>query len=57
MCHRAYRGHHYDLARKMSTYLADFVRYHDPNGYDDDGSRMDEWKNATENGLNIIRFA
>ena len=57
MCHRAYRGHHYDLARRMSNYLADFVKDHDPNGFDDDGSRMDEWKNATEDDLNIIRFA
>lgn len=56
MCHRPYRGHHYDLARKMSTYLADFVKDHDPNGVDDDGSRLEEWKYADTDGLNIIRF-
>ncbi len=56
MCHRPYRGRHYDLARKMAGYLAGFVRDHDPNGPDDDGSALDEWKCATKDDLNIIRF-
>lgn len=56
MCSRPYRGHHYDLARRMSNYLADFVKNHDPNGVDDDGSRMEEWKSATKDDLNVIRF-
>ena len=40
----------------MAGYLADFVRDHDPNGPDDDGSALDEWKCATKDDLNIIRF-
>lgn len=57
MCHRPYRGRHYDLARRMANYLADFVKVHDPNGFDDDGSRMEEWKCAAGDDLNIIRFS
>ncbi len=56
MCHRPYRGRHYDLARKMANYLAAFVKDHDPNGPDDDGSRMEEWKCASGDDLNLIRF-
>ena len=43
-CWRPFRGRHYDLARLMSNYLADFVKTGDPNGKDDDGEPMPAWK-------------
>ncbi|MBO4864250.1 MAG: carboxylesterase family protein [Eubacterium sp.] len=43
-CWRPFRGRHYDLARKMANYFADFVKAHDPNGVDDDGKEMAGWK-------------
>lgn len=43
-CWRPFRGRHYELARLMSNYWANFCRTGDPNGEDDDGSRMPEWK-------------
>ena len=41
---RPFIGHHYDLARKMCTYWANFVKTGNPNGYDQDGSPLSEWK-------------
>ena len=55
-CHRAYRGHHYDLSRIMANYLAEFVKHHDPNGIDDDGSQMPEWKKADPDDLHTKLF-
>ena len=43
-CWRPFRGRHYDLARQMANYLANFVKTGDPNGVDDDGTTMPEWK-------------
>jgi para-nitrobenzyl esterase len=56
MCHRPFRGKHYELARRMSNYLAGFVKYHKPCGNDDDGSKMADWKCAVQGSLNIMRF-
>jgi carboxylesterase type B len=36
MCWRPFGGDHFMLARKMSDYLANFVKYHDPNGAEND---------------------
>lgn len=46
-CSRPFRGRHYDLARQMCTYWANFIRTGDPNGCDDDGSALPEWKPYT----------
>ena len=43
-CWRPFDGHHYDLARKMCNYFADFARTGDPNGKDADGTDMPEWR-------------
>jgi len=43
-CWRPFRGRHYDLARQMANYLANFVKTGNPNGVDDDGTTMPEWK-------------
>ncbi len=42
-CTRPYVGRHYDLARQMSNYWANFVKTGNPNGCDRDGKRMPEW--------------
>jgi para-nitrobenzyl esterase len=47
-CWRPFRGPHYDLARIMCNYWANFVKSGDPNGQDDDGTPMPEWPAYTE---------
>lgn len=42
-CWRPFQGPHYDLARFMCNYLANFVKCGDPNGLDNDGVPMTEW--------------
>ncbi len=47
-CWRPFQGRHYDLARMMCNYFANFIRSGDPNGPDADGSPMPEWIPYTE---------
>ncbi len=42
-CWRPFVGKHYDLARLMCNYWANFIRSGDPNGVDADGSDMPQW--------------
>lgn len=42
-CSRAYQGRHYDLARYMCNYFANFIKTGNPNGKDADGSMMKQW--------------
>lgn len=46
---RPFRGHHYDLARKVSSYWVNFVKTGDPNGTDNFGDPLPEWRSFTEN--------
>ena len=55
-CWRPMRGRHFDLARQMANYFADFVKTGDPNGKDDDGSDMPEWKSFDAEEQNVITF-
>ncbi len=43
-CWRPFTGKHYDLARQMCNYWANFIRSGDPNGKDSDGSDMPRWE-------------
>ena len=43
-CWRPMRGRHFELARQMGNYLASFVKTHDPNCIDNDGTQMPVWK-------------
>ncbi len=43
-CWRPFTGKHYDLARQMCNYWANFIKSGDPNGLDEDGTPMPEWK-------------
>ncbi len=55
-CWRPFVGKHYDLARKMCNYWANFIRSGNPNGKDADGSDMPLWKPFTEDDPNRICF-
>ncbi len=47
-CWRPFKGKHYDLARLMCNYWANFVKCGDPNGKDADGEDMPLWKPYTD---------
>ncbi len=47
-CWRPFTGKHYDLARQMCNYWANFIRTGNPNGNDADGTPMPEWKPLTD---------
>ena len=46
-CSRPYQGRHLDLARKMTNYVAAFVKTGDPNCLDGDGSAQPTWERYT----------
>ncbi len=46
-CWRPFKGKHYDLARQMCNYWANFIRSGDPNGQDADGADMPLWRPYT----------
>lgn len=54
---RPFVGHHYDLARFMCNYFANFVKSGNPNGYDADGSVMPEWNPYSCEEQNEMIFA
>ncbi len=47
-CWRPFVGKHYDLARQMCNYWANFIKTGDPNGPDADGTPMPEWLPYTD---------
>lgn len=47
-CWRPFVGRHYDLARQMCNYWANFIKTGDPNGLDADGTPMPEWRPYNE---------
>ncbi len=47
-CWRPFVGRHYDLARQMCNYWANFIKSGNPNGQDADGNPMPEWKPYTK---------
>jgi para-nitrobenzyl esterase len=46
-CWRPFVGKHYDLARQMCNYWANFIRSGDPNGKDSTGEEMPYWEPYT----------
>jgi len=46
-CWRPFEGKHFDLARQMCNYWANFIKCGDPNGLDANGKKMPEWKPYT----------
>jgi len=55
-CWRPFKGKHYDLARQMCNYWTNFAKTGDPNGVDNDGTPMPEWKAIDENNASPIYF-
>lgn len=47
-CWRPFKGVHYDLARQMCNYWANFVKTGNPNGEDVDGTDMPRWDTYTK---------
>ena len=47
-CWRPFVGKHYDLARQMCNYWANFIADGDPNGEDVPGQKMEQWDVYTE---------
>lgn len=46
-CWRPFVGKHYDLARQMCNYWANFIRTGDPNGTDSTGTELPRWEPYT----------
>lgn len=46
-CWRPFVGKHYDLARQMCNYWANFIRTGDPNGLDSTGEELPRWEPYT----------
>ncbi len=47
-CWRPFEGRHYDLARQMADYVANFVKCHNPNGIGLDGRPLPVWTGYTD---------
>ncbi|SFD50743.1 para-nitrobenzyl esterase [Paenibacillus catalpae] len=56
-CWRPFVGKHYDLARQMCNYWANFIRDGDPNGKDSTGEDLPHWEPYTPNAPYGMRFA
>jgi len=47
-CWRPFTGGHYDLARRMCDYWANFIRCGDPNGEGSHGEMLNHWPPLTD---------
>lgn len=56
-CWRPFVGRHYDLARIMCNYWANFIKTGNPNGKDADGSDMPYWESYTGKTRGEMIFA
>lgn len=56
-CWRPFVGKHYDLARQMCNYWANFIRSGDPNGVDATGEPMPRWEAYTPEAPYGMLFA
>ncbi len=56
-CWRPFVGKHYDLARQMCNYWANFIRTGAPNGLDSTGEQMPIWEPCTPDAPYGMRFA
>lgn len=56
-CWRPFVGKHYDLARQMCNYWANFIRSGDPNGKDSTGEELPRWEPYTADEPYGMSFA
>jgi para-nitrobenzyl esterase len=55
-CWRPFTGKHYDLARHMCNYWANFMTSGNPNGKDADGSDMELWEPYQKEESVVMKF-
>lgn len=55
-CWRPFTGHHFELARTMCDYFANFIKTGDPNGAGIAGDTLPVWKAFGSNGTNEIKL-
>ncbi|MBR6380092.1 MAG: carboxylesterase family protein [Lachnospiraceae bacterium] len=55
-CDRPFTGKHYDLARQISSYWANFVKTGDPNGKDTAGFDLPRWEAFTKEEEFLMLF-
>ncbi|MDD4112663.1 MAG: carboxylesterase family protein [Herbinix sp.] len=55
-CWRPFTGKHYDLARHMCNYWSNFIKTGNPNGIDQTGEPMPEWKPYSKEEPNKMLF-
>lgn len=55
-CWRPFEGKHYDLARQVSSYWTNFVKYQNPNGEDGNGEKLPEWHAYSKDVHKIMEF-
>ncbi|MBQ3079351.1 MAG: carboxylesterase family protein [Clostridia bacterium] len=55
-CWRPFKGKHYDLARSMCDYWANFIKTGNPNGTDLHGDKLPEWKTFSDTDLDRMVF-
>ncbi len=55
-CWRPFVGRHYDIARKMTNYITNFVKSGNPNGEDITGEAMPNWLAYSDSDRNEMHF-
>ncbi len=55
-CWRPFTGKHYDLARFMCNYWAEFIKKGNPDGKDGDGTEMPHWEAFTTEKSPVMMF-
>lgn len=55
-CTRPFDGRHYDLARQMCDYWANFIKTGNPNGFDINGNKLPQWKLYTDTDRSEMLF-
>lgn len=55
-CHRPYEGRHFDLARQMCDYFANFIKTSNPNGVGRDRRVLPAWKSFTLSEKDEMEF-
>ncbi len=55
-CHRPYNGRHFNLARQMCDYFANFIKTGDPNGKGYDNLRLPNWQPYTHEMRSEMEF-
>ncbi len=53
---RPFEGKHYDLARQVTSYWTNFVKYGDPNGQDYNGNPLPRWEPYQKGNRAVMRF-